>query len=167
MIAAFEGWSDAGDAATSAVEHLALTWNADELSEIDPESYYDFQVSRPTVKLIDGVTRQIEWPTTRLTYCVLPNQPHDIVLVHGIEPNFRWRAFCDELVDVAMKLNVRSLVSLGALLADVPHTRPTQVTGSAHDTATAERYALDVRAALRARGHDARDARDARRDVRE
>jgi predicted ATP-grasp superfamily ATP-dependent carboligase len=142
MIAAFEGWNDAGDAATSAVEHLALTWDAEELSEIDPESFYDFQVSRPEVKLVDGVTRKIEWPTTRLTYCLMPHQARDIVLVHGIEPNFRWKAFCKELIDQALALNVSSLVSLGALLADVPHTRPVQVTGSAHDAATVERYGL-------------------------
>jgi proteasome assembly chaperone (PAC2) family protein len=141
MIAAFEGWNDAGDAATSAVEHLALTWNAEELAEIDPESFYDFQVSRPSVKLIDGVTRRIEWPTTRLFYCRLPG-PQDVVLVHGIEPNFRWKAFCEELVGLALEFEVSSLVTLGALLADVPHTRPVQVSGSAHDTETAERYGL-------------------------
>jgi predicted ATP-grasp superfamily ATP-dependent carboligase len=142
MIAAFEGWNDAGDAATSAVEHLALTWNAEVLGEIDPESFYDFQVTRPEVKLVDGVTRRIEWPTTRLTYCMLPTAPRDVVLVHGIEPNFRWKAFCAELVDWARRLEVSSLISLGALLADVPHTRPVQVTGSAHDQATAERLGL-------------------------
>jgi proteasome assembly chaperone (PAC2) family protein len=142
LIAAFEGWNDAGDAATSAIEHLALTWDAEELTEIDPESFYDFQVSRPEVKLVDGVTRRIEWPTTRLTFCRMPSQRRDIVLVHGIEPNFRWRAFCQELVDLAQALKVSSLVSLGALLADVPHTRPVQVSGSAVDAATAERYGL-------------------------
>ena len=72
MIAAFEGWNDAGDAATSAIEHLALTWDAEELTEVDPESFYDFQVSRPEAKLVDGVTRRIEWPTTRLTFCRMP-----------------------------------------------------------------------------------------------
>ncbi len=143
MIAAFEGWNDAGDAATSAIEHLALTWDAEELTELDPESFYDFQVSRPSVKLVDGVTRRIEWPTTRLTYCTLPHQAHDIVLVHGIEPNFRWRAFCAELLELAVALNVRNLISLGALLADVPHTRPVQVSGSAHDAATAARFGLE------------------------
>jgi proteasome assembly chaperone (PAC2) family protein len=142
MIAAFEGWNDAGDAATSAVEHLALTWNAEQLTEIDPESYYDFQVSRPSVRLVDGVTRRIDWPTTRLSFCRVPDQQRDVVLVHGIEPNFRWKAFCTELIDLALGLEVSNLVSLGALLADVPHTRPVQVTGSAHDAATAARFGL-------------------------
>jgi len=142
MIAAFEGWNDAGDAATSAIEHLALTWDAVPLAEIDPENFYDFQVTRPTVKLIDGVTRQVEWPTTRLSACRLPDAEHDIILVHGIEPNFRWKAFCQELIDIALANEVSSLASLGSLLADVAHTRPVQVTGSAHDAETAQRLGL-------------------------
>ncbi len=142
MIAAFEGWNDAGDAASSAVLQLGVAWNASDLTELDPEGFYDFQVTRPTTKLVDGVTRRIEWPTTRLSYCLLPDSPQDVILVHGIEPNFRWRAFCAELVDVAMKHDVSTVITLGALLADVPHTRPVQVTGSAHDESTAERWGL-------------------------
>ncbi|MTD13941.1 PAC2 family protein [Nakamurella sp. YIM 132087] len=142
MIAAFEGWNDAGDAATTAVQQLALAWDAVPLAEIDPEGYYDFQVSRPTVRLIDGVTRAIEWPTTRLSVCRLPSAPHDVILVHGIEPNFRWRAFCDELLQIAMDTDVTTVIGLGALLADVPHTRPVQVSGSAYDEPTAERFGL-------------------------
>ena len=137
MIAAFEGWNDAGDAATAAVEQLGLTWDATPLTELDPEGFYDFQVTRPTVKLIDGVTRTIEWPTTRLSACRLPDSPNDVILVHGIEPNFRWRAFCDELLKIAVDQQVSTVIGLGALLADVPHTRPIQVTGSAHDADTA------------------------------
>lgn len=142
MIAAFEGWNDAGDAASAAVEQMGLTWDATPLTELDPEGYYDFQVSRPTVKLVDGVTRTIEWPTTRLSVCRLPDAAHDVILVHGIEPNFRWRAFCDELLKIALEHEVSTVLSLGALLADVPHTRPIQVTGSAHDETTAERLNL-------------------------
>jgi proteasome assembly chaperone (PAC2) family protein len=142
MVAAFEGWNDAGDAATAAVEQLGLTWDATPLTELDPEGFYDFQVTRPTVKLIDGVTRTIEWPTTRLSACRLPDSPSDVILVHGIEPNFRWRAFCDELLKIAVEHNVSEVIGLGALLADVPHTRPIQVTGSAHDSSTAERLGL-------------------------
>jgi len=142
MIAAFEGWSDAGDAATSALEQLSLAWDALPLTELDPESFYDFQVSRPTVRLIDGVTRTIDWPTTRLTVCRLPTSPHDVILVHGIEPNFRWRAFCKELLDIALEQDVSTVITLGSLLADVPHTRPVQVSGAAHDQPTAERLGL-------------------------
>jgi proteasome assembly chaperone (PAC2) family protein len=142
MIAAFEGWNDAGDAATAAVEQLGLTWDATPLTELDPEGYYDFQVTRPTVRLIDGVTRTIDWPTTRLSVCRLKDSPSDVILVHGIEPNFRWRAFCDELLKIAIDQQVATVIGLGALLADVPHTRPIQVTGSAHDEATATRLGL-------------------------
>ncbi len=142
MIAAFEGWNDAGDAATAAVEQLGLTWDATPLTELDPEGYYDFQVSRPTVRLIDGVTRTIDWPTTRLSACRLDSSPSDVILVHGIEPNFRWRAFCDELLKIAVDHQATTVISLGALLADVPHTRPIQVTGSAHDQQTAARLGL-------------------------
>lgn len=142
MIAAFEGWNDAGDAATSALEQLGLAWDAAPLTELDPEGFYDFQVSRPTVRLIDGVTRTIDWPTTRLTMCRLPTSPNDVILVHGIEPNFRWKAFCTELLDIALAQNVSTVITLGALLADVPHTRPVQVSGAAHDQPTAERLGL-------------------------
>ena len=142
MIAAFEGWNDAGDAASAAVEQLGLIWDAVPLAELDPEGFYDFQVTRPTVRLVDGVTRTIEWPTTRLSVCRLPNAPADVILVHGIEPNFRWRAFCDELLKIAVDHQVGKVIGLGALLADVPHTRPIQVTGSAHDEETATRLGL-------------------------
>ena len=142
MIAAFEGWNDAGDAASAAVEQLGLIWDAVPLTELDPEGFYDFQVTRPTVRLVDGVTRTIEWPTTRLSVCRLPDSPSDVILVHGIEPNFRWRAFCDELLKIAVDHQVSKVIGLGALLADVPHTRPIQVTGSAHDEATANQLGL-------------------------
>src|SRR6185312_5454276 len=97
---------------------------------------------RPTVRLVDGVTRTIEWPTTRLSVCRLPDSPSDVILVHGIEPNFRWRAFCDELLKIAVDHQVSKVIGLGALLADVPHTRPIQVTGSAHDEETAAQLGL-------------------------
>lgn len=142
LLAAFEGWNDAGDAASSAVEHLALTWDAQPLVDIDADDYYDFQVNRPTVKQIDGVTRRIDWPTTSISYCSPEGTDRDIVLVRGIEPNMRWRAFCAEIVDLAHELGVETTVMLGALLADTPHTRPVPVTGSAYSSEAAERYNL-------------------------
>lgn len=142
MIAAFEGWNDAGDAATAAVEHLSLTWDAEPYAELDPDDFYDFQVTRPTVRLVDGVTRTISWPTTRVTACRLPEAAHDVLLVHGIEPNFHWRAFCAELVRIALDGGVPTVVTLGALLADIAHTSPIQVTGSAQDEVTAERLGV-------------------------
>jgi proteasome assembly chaperone (PAC2) family protein len=142
-ICGFEGWNDAGDAATAAIEHLQLTWEATELSEIDPDDYYDFQVTRPTVRLVDGVTRRVEWPTTRLSVCRPPGAERDVVLIHGIEPNMRWRKFCGELIDQLEELGVTTVVTLGALLADTPHTRPVPVTGTAYDAASAAQFGLE------------------------
>jgi proteasome assembly chaperone (PAC2) family protein len=142
MVGAFEGWNDAGDAATGAVEHLELAWNAQQIATIDPDDYYDYQVNRPTVSLIDGVTRRLTWPTTRVSWCRPPGAGFDLVLVRGIEPNMRWRGFCDEILDVVRTLDVRMVVTLGALLSDTPHTRPTQVTGTSYDSASATRYGL-------------------------
>lgn len=142
LLAAFEGWNDAGDAASSAVEHLALEWDARPLADIDSDEYYDFQVNRPTVNQIDGVTRRIDWPTTSISYCSPRGADRDIVLVRGIEPNMRWRAFCAEIVDLAQELGVETTVMLGALLADTPHTRPVSVTGAAYSSESAARYNL-------------------------
>jgi proteasome assembly chaperone (PAC2) family protein len=143
LVAAFEGWNDAGDAATTAIEHLQLSWDATPLAEIDPDDYYDFQVTRPTVHLLDGVTRRVEWPTTRLTICRPPGSATDVVLVHGIEPNMRWRRFCAELLEHIERLGVTTVITLGALLADTPHTRPVPVTGTAYDKESAARFGLE------------------------
>ncbi len=144
VVVAFEGWNDAGDAATDAVEHLELIWDAKPLAALDPEDYYDFQVNRPTVSLIDGVSRRVEWPTTRISVARPPGSSRDVVLVRGIEPNMRWRSFCAELIAVLQELDVQTVVSLGALLADTPHTRPTPVTGSAYDDESARAYGLET-----------------------
>jgi proteasome assembly chaperone (PAC2) family protein len=143
MVVAFEGWNDAGDAASTAIEHLQLNWDAKPLAELDPDDYYDFQVSRPTVRMVDGVTRRVEWPTTRLSVCRPVGADRDIVLVQGPEPNMRWRAFCAELVGHMEALQVSAVVTLGALLADTAHTRPVPVTGTAYDSAAAARYGLE------------------------
>lgn len=143
LVAAFEGWNDAADAATGAIEHLELIWDATPLAALDPDDYYDFQVNRPTVSLVDGVTRRISWPTTRLSVCRPAGTDFDLVLVRGIEPNMRWRTFCDELVQIVRDLRVGTVVMLGALLSDSPHTRPTSVTGTSYDAASAARYGLE------------------------
>ena len=143
LVGAFEGWNDAGDAATSAVEHLELIWDARPLAAIDPDDYYDFQVNRPTVSLVDGVSRRVEWPTTRFSVCRPPEINRDVVLMRGVEPNMRWRGFCDELIEVVRELGVQTVVSLGALLSDTPHTRPTPVTGTAYDAESATRFGLE------------------------
>ncbi|MDQ0381784.1 PAC2 family protein [Amycolatopsis thermophila] len=143
MVVAFEGWNDAGDAASTALEHLQLSWDAKPLAELEPDDYYDFQVSRPTVRMVEGVTRRVEWPTTRLSICHPPGYDQDIVLVTGPEPNMRWRAFCDELLGHIEELAVTTVVTLGALLADTAHTRPVPVTGTAYDPEAAARFGLE------------------------
>jgi proteasome assembly chaperone (PAC2) family protein len=143
LVAAFEGWNDAGDAASGAIEHLELVWDAQPVTEIDPDDYYDFQVNRPSVSQVEGVSRRISWPTTRFSVCRPPGASFDLVIVRGIEPNMRWRLFCEELLAVIQELDIRLVVTLGALLSDTPHTRPTQVTGTAYDAESAARYGLE------------------------
>ena len=130
-IAAFEGWNDAADASTAVVEHLEQEWGAEPIAALDPEDFYDFQVNRPTVTMSDGETRRIEWPTTRFSVATPPDAERDIVLIRGIEPSMRWRTFCEQVLEVCHSLEVSRIVLLGALLADVPYTRPLPVSGSA------------------------------------
>ncbi|WP_078629116.1 PAC2 family protein [Streptomyces sp. 142MFCol3.1] len=133
MVAAFEGWNDAGDAASTAVAHLDKEWKGEVFAALDAEDYYDFQVNRPTVWLDAGV-RKITWPTTRLSVVrVGGDKPRDLVLVRGIEPSMRWRSFCNELLGFAHELGVELVVILGALLGDTPHTRPVPVSGVTSD----------------------------------
>ncbi|MEV6400786.1 PAC2 family protein [Streptomyces sp. NPDC051907] len=133
MVAAFEGWNDAGDAASTAVAHLDREWKGEVFAALDAEDYYDFQVNRPTVWL-DGGARKITWPTTRLSVVrVGGDKPRDLVLVRGIEPSMRWRSFCNEILGFAHELGVEMVVILGALLGDTPHTRPVPVSGITSD----------------------------------
>ncbi len=142
MLCAFEGWNDAGDAASSAVLHLEEVWVATQIAEIDPEDYYDFQVNRPEVVIEEGV-RSITWPTTRLSVARIPLATRDVVLVHGIEPSMRWRTFTEEILGAARDLGVEMIVTLGALLADSPHTRPVPVSGTASDSEIALRLGYE------------------------
>lgn len=134
MICAFEGWNDAGDAASTAVGHLDREWKGEVFASLDAEDYYDFQVNRPTVALEGGV-RKITWPTTRLSVVRVDTgeQSRDLVLVRGIEPSMRWRSFCNEILGYAHELGVEMVVILGALLGDTPHTRPVPVSGVTSD----------------------------------
>ncbi|MFC5803646.1 PAC2 family protein [Streptomyces formicae] len=143
MVAAFEGWNDAGDAASTAVAHLDREWKGEVFAALDAEDYYDFQVNRPTVWL-DGGVRKITWPTTRLSVVrVGGEKPRDLVLVRGIEPSMRWRSFCNELLGFAHELGVEMVVILGALLGDTPHTRPVPVSGVTSDPDLARRMDLE------------------------
>jgi proteasome assembly chaperone (PAC2) family protein len=143
LLAAFDGWNDAGEAATTALDAIGDALAAETFATIDPEEFYDFQATRPTVRLVDGY-RRVDWPTIELRAARLPAAEHDLIVVRGHEPNLRWRTFASEIVQVASSLGVEMLVTVGALLADVPHTRPVQVVSSAGDRDLAERLGLSV-----------------------
>ena len=142
LIAAFEGWNDAGEAASGVINHLSLAWQATEVGAIDPEDYYDFQVTRPVTEVAEGRTERLVWPTTRLLAAKQEATDRDLLLLRGIEPNMRWRGFCSELVAAFSALEIELVVLLGALLADSPHTRPVPVATAASDPA----LAADLRA---------------------
>ena len=142
IIAAFEGWNDAGEAASGVINHLSLAWQAAPAGAIDPEDYYDFQVTRPVTEVAEGRTERLVWPTTRLLLARQELADRDVLLVQGIEPNMRWRAFCAELITAFTEVRADLVVLLGALLADSPHTRPVPVTAAASDPA----LAADLRA---------------------
>jgi proteasome assembly chaperone (PAC2) family protein len=144
LVAAFRGWNDGGQGATLAAAHLARAWDATRFGEIDPEGFFDFQATRPHVSLLDGLSRQIEWPENAFYHARMPGTDRDAVLLIGIEPNLRWRTFTDLVVGLARDLGVELVVTLGALLADVPHTRPAPVTGSASDEVLVERLGLQA-----------------------
>jgi proteasome assembly chaperone (PAC2) family protein len=143
LIGAFEGWNDAGEAASSVIGHLNEAWQAKPLGEIDPEDFYDFQVSRPVMEIADGKAEQLVWPTTRLSLARPAGVGRDLILVHGIEPNMRWRGFTSELVTAFAELNAELVILLGAMLADSPHTRPVPVTAAASDTDLAEQLNVE------------------------
>ena len=133
-IAAFEGWNDAAEAASGVVNHLGIAWESTPIAAIDPDDFYDFQVNRPVIEVVGGKTERLVWPTTRLSLARTADTglSRDVVLVHGVEPNMRWRGFTDELIGGLTELGVEMMILIGALLADSPHTRPVpvQVSGS-------------------------------------
>ncbi len=125
----FKGWNDAADAASSAINYVGTALGAERFATIDPEEFYDFQATRPRVKMVEGQTREIVWPAVELFEARVPRAPRDLILLTGSEPSFRWRTFCQIVVELAEALGAQLVVTLGALLADVPHTRPVSVTG--------------------------------------
>jgi proteasome assembly chaperone (PAC2) family protein len=142
LICAFKGWNDAADAASTAITFVGGALGARRFATIDPEDFYDFQATRPRIKLVEGQTRQIVWPEVELYEARIPRAPRDLILLAGSEPSFRWRGFSKLIVDVAEAIGVQLVVTLGALLADVPHTRPVSVTGLASDPALVARLGL-------------------------
>jgi proteasome assembly chaperone (PAC2) family protein len=142
LVAAFSGWNDAGDAATDTVRWLARTANARAFASLDAEEYVDFQAARPTVELIDGVVRNVEWPSFSFQAARLVRADRDLVLLLGVEPNLKWRTFCEDVVSVARTTRCEIVVTVGALLGDVPHSRPVHCTGSATDEVLAARLGM-------------------------
>ena len=130
---AFNGWNDAGEAASAALGLILGDFGGNEVAEIDPEEFFDFTAVRPTIRLVDGRTRVVEWPSNIFHAAHVPAAERDLLLMSGTEPSLRWRAFNEAIIGVAQEMGVELVVTLGALLADVPHTRPTSVTGFASD----------------------------------
>ncbi|WP_340538447.1 PAC2 family protein [Nocardioides sp. GXZ039] len=143
VIAAFEGWNDAADSATAVVDHLLEVWGARTVGAIDPEDFYDFQVNRPMVGTDEHGHRRISWPTTRIAVASPPDLGRDVILIRGIEPSMRWRQFCHELLAACGELGAELVVTLGALLADTPHTRPIPVSGNATEPDLVDRLKLE------------------------
>ena len=143
LVCAFKGWNDAGEAATAAVNYMRDQFESFELARIDPEEFFDFTAVRPTVRLSEGRTREIEWPHNVFTAARVPGADGDVVMLHGIEPSLRWGRFTEGVVEVARDLDVRMVVTLGALLADVPHSRPVAITGLASDQALVEKLGFE------------------------
>src|ERR671934_1492244 len=142
LVCAFAGWNDAASAATAALEAVAASIDSEVVARINPEDFYDFQVNRPTIRLIEGQTRHLDWPANTLLAARVPAAERDLALLSGIEPNLRWRTFAEAILSVAQRLGVEMLVTLGALIADVAHTRPVPITGLASDAELVERLGL-------------------------
>lgn len=142
LVAAFQGWNDAGEAATFAASHLARVWGAKRIASIDPEEFYDFQAVRPQVELVDGRTRRITWPSNEISAATISGGPHDVLVLVGTEPSLRWKTFAKAVVGFAQRHSVELVVTLGALMADVPHSRPVPVTGTAADDELIETLGL-------------------------
>lgn len=144
MIAAFEGWNDAGESASGAIAHLLTAWTHQELARFNPEEFYDFQVNRPQIKVDERIVREIIWPNTIVYAATSPSLKNDFLIVKGIEPSMRWPSFANQILDLADDYEVSLLITMGALLADSPHTRPITVTGSGAHPDIAAKLGIEV-----------------------
>src|SRR5438270_7501613 len=142
MVCAFRGWNDAGEAASTAVSFLAGALDARRFARIDSEDFFDYQANRPCIRVGEGGVREIAWPSIGVFEALAPRAPRDLVLVRGVEPSMRWRTFSQQMIELAEALGIQLVVSLGALLGDVPHTRPVAMTGHASDPALSERLGI-------------------------
>lgn len=144
LLAAFEGWNDAGEAASDSLKYLHELWGGQKVATVDPDEYYDFQFTRPSVRHNTSGARKIKWPTTKIAKASIPGANVDVVFIHGIEPSYKWRAYTAELLAHAASLNVNYVVLVGALLADVPHSRPIPVTATSDDDELRQRLDLEA-----------------------
>ena len=143
LIAAFRGWNDGGQGATLGGGYLAKEWGAESFAEIDPENFYDFQAVRPNVSLEDGLTRKLEWPSNTFLHAPIPELDRDAVILLGVEPNLRWKTYSTLVLELVQELGVELVVTLGSLLADVPHTRPAPVSAAASDPSLVEELGVE------------------------
>jgi proteasome assembly chaperone (PAC2) family protein len=143
MVAAFKGWNDAGESASAALGFLLEQFDGEQIAHIDPEEFYDFTAVRPNVTLSDGLSREIEWPENSIHAARVPGAERDLVIVQGVEPSLRWKSFCSLVIEAGRELGVEMVITLGALLADVPHTRPVPITGLASDEDLVQRLGYE------------------------
>ena len=133
VIAAFSGWNDAGQSATTSVRYLIDTWKAQSFAHLDPEDYYSFTDTRPTIRIVNGTERELAWPKNEFyAFGGGPSSPAAVLML-GVEPNLKWRSYCGEIVRLARSLGARRLVTLGSLVTDAVHTRPVPLTGFSTD----------------------------------
>ena len=144
LVCAFKGWNDAGDAASAALSFVGASLGATRFARIDPEEFFDFQATRPRIRITEGRTRHIDWPEIEIFAARVPRAPRDLILLSGNEPSMRWRGFTRLVIDLAEALGTQLVVSLGALLADVPHSRPVGITGIATDPSLTDRLNLNI-----------------------
>jgi len=142
MIVAFEGWNDAADAASSAIDLLTRSLSSNQFAQIDPEDFYDFTATRPSVRSLGGLKRTIDWPQNTFSWSTPPEAPSGVILMRGVEPQLKWRTFCGQILEVATELNCSMVITLGSLLADVAHTRPTPIFGNAYKESVINRFNL-------------------------
>jgi proteasome assembly chaperone (PAC2) family protein len=143
LVCAFKGWNDAGEAATAALGFLADSFDATDVARIDPEEFYDFTAVRPTVRMTEGQSRVIDWPENTLQAARVAGADHDLLLFQGVEPSLRWRGFCQIVIDMARELGAGMVITFGALLADVPHTRPVPMTGICSDQGLVQKLGFE------------------------
>ena len=143
LVAAFRGWNDGGQGATLGGGYLARQWGAESFAEIDPESFYDFQAVRPHVSLEEGLTRKLEWPANTFLHAPIPDLDRDAVILLGVEPNLRWKTYSGLVLELAQEVGVELVITLGSLLADVPHTREAPVSAAASEPALVEELGVE------------------------